>query len=75
MAEQVFPVTVHQKDLGFQLKGNDSPTGYFITGKPKKPSGRLKEKDSSRILDQGVKRDDGFSRLMAAVVNDTSVYV
>ena len=31
------------------------------------------EKDSSRILDQGIKRVDGFSQLMAAVVNDTSV--
>ena len=31
------------------------------------------EKDSSRMLEQGIKRDDGFSRLMAAVVNDTAV--
>ncbi len=29
--------------------------------------------DSSRLLDQGIKREDGFSSLMAAVVNDTSV--
>ncbi len=29
--------------------------------------------DSNRILEMGVKRDDGFSKLMASVVNDTSV--
>jgi hypothetical protein len=29
--------------------------------------------DSNRILEQGVKREDGFSKLMAAVVNDSSV--
>ena len=31
------------------------------------------ETDSNRMLEQGIKRDDGFSRLMAAVVNDTAV--
>src|SRR6202035_306723 len=30
-------------------------------------------RDSSRILDMGVKREDGFSQLMASVVNDSSV--
>ena len=46
---------------------------FCITGKQKKSFARLYEKDSSRMLEQGIKRDDGFSRLMAAVVNDTSV--
>jgi hypothetical protein len=72
IAEQIFPVVVHQKDLGFQLKGNDS-TWVLFNWQTKQTIHAVNEQDSSRILEQGVKREDGFSRLMAAVVNDTSV--
>jgi hypothetical protein len=72
LAEQVFPVTIHQKDLGFQLRGNDS-TWVLYNWQTKETIRPVNEKDSSRILDQGVRREDGFSKLMAAVVNDTSV--
>jgi hypothetical protein len=72
LAEQVFPVTIHQKDLGFQLRGNDS-TWVLYNWQTRETIGPVNEKDSSRILDQGVRREDGFSKLMAAVVNDTSV--
>jgi hypothetical protein len=72
MAEQVFTVAVHRKDLGFQLKGNDSSIVLF-NWQTKEVIHPVYEKDSSRRLDQGTKRDDGFSRLMAAVVNDTAV--
>lgn len=70
--EQVFPVKVHQKDLGFQLKGADS-SWVLYNWQTKETIHTLKEIDSSRLLEQGVKREDGFSRLMAAVVNDSSV--
>jgi hypothetical protein len=68
----IFPVPVHGRDQGFLLKGGDSAWVLynwqtFETIVP------VKELDSSRILDKGVKRQDGFSRLMAGVVNDSSV--
>ena len=72
LAEQIFPVTVRQKDLGFQLKEIDS-TWELYNWQTKETIHPVKEKDSSRMLDQGVKKEDGFSRLMAAVVNDTTV--
>ena len=68
----IFPVLVHQRDLGFQLKGNDADWVLF-NWQTKETIHPVKELDSSRILDQGVKRQDGFSRLMAGVVNDSSV--
>jgi Domain of unknown function (DUF4476) len=72
MAERVFTVAVHRKDLGFQLKGNDSSMVLF-NWQTKEIIRPVYETDSSRMLAQGIKRDDGFSRLMAAVVNDTAV--
>src|ERR1700750_928400 len=72
MAERVFTVAVHRKDLGFQLKGNDSSMVLF-NWQTKEIIRPVLETDSSRMLAQGTKRDDGFSRLMAAVVNDTAV--
>ena len=72
MAEKVFPVTVRHKDQGFQLKGNEADWVLY-NWQTRETIQPLKEKDSSRILNQGVKRENGFSILMAAVVNDTSV--
>ena len=72
ITEQIFTVAVHRKDLGFQLKGNDSSIVLF-NWQTKDIIRPVHEKDSSRMLEQGIKRDDGFSRLMAAVVNDTAV--
>src|SRR5450432_1622097 len=70
--ELVFPVVIHQKDQGFQLKENDS-VWVLYNWQTKETIHPVLEKDSSRMLDQGIKRVDGFSRLMAAVVNDSSV--
>lgn len=70
--ESVFPVKVHRKDLGFQIKGGDT-TWVLYNWQTKETIRSIYERDSSRILDQGIKREDGFSRLMAAVVNDSSV--
>jgi hypothetical protein len=72
LTERVFTVAVHRKDLGFQLKGNDSSMVLF-NWQTKEIIRPVYETDSSRMLEQGIKRDDGFSRLMAAVVNDTAV--
>jgi hypothetical protein len=70
--EKIYTVAIHRKDLGFQLKGNDSSV-IFINWQSKDILRPAIEKDSSRMLEQGIKKDDGFSRLMAAVVNDTAV--
>ncbi|HEY2648607.1 MAG TPA: hypothetical protein VGI38_05420 [Puia sp.] len=72
MAEQVFTVALHRKDLGFQLKGTDSSVVLF-NWQTKEIIRPIHEKDSSRLLEQGIRRDDAFSRLMAAVVNDSAV--
>jgi hypothetical protein len=72
LAEQVFPVIIHQKDLGLQLKGADS-SWVLYNWQTKETIRPVNEPDSSRILELGVKREDGFSRLMAAVVDDSSV--
>ena len=70
--ELLFPVTVHHRDLGFQLRRSDSSWVLFNwqSGETIHPK---KEVDSNRLLDHGIKREDGFSKLMAAVVNDSSV--
>src|SRR5450755_200217 len=57
--ELVFPVAVHQKDQGLQLKGYDS-VWVLYNWQTKETIHPVIEKDSSRILDQGVKREDGF---------------
>jgi len=72
IANQTFIVVLHHKDLGFQLKGNDS-SAILYNWQTRETVHPVYEKDSSRLLEQGIKRDDGFSRLMAAVVNDTAV--
>ena len=70
--DQVFPVNMRKKDLGLQLRGADG-SWVLYNWQSKETIRPLKEVDSSRLLDQGIKREDGFSSLMAAVVNDTSV--
>jgi Domain of unknown function (DUF4476) len=72
LPDQVFPVPIHHKDLGFQLKGADG--GWVLYNWLTRETIRtVPDLDSSRILDLGVKREDGFSKLMAAVVDDSSV--
>lgn len=70
--DQVFPVELHKKDLGLQLREAGS-SWVLYNWQSRETIKPVPELDSSLLLDQGVKRDDGFSRLMASVVNDTSV--
>lgn len=72
LAEQVFPLVVKQKDQGFQLQRNDGAWVLF-NWQTKMTIHPVKDLDSSRILEMGIKREDGFSKLMAAVVDDTAV--
>ncbi len=72
LPEKSFPVVIHHKDLGFQLRGADT-SWVLYNWQTKETIHPVKDIDSSRILDRGVKREDGFSKLMAAVVADSSV--
>ncbi len=72
LPEQVFPVIIHKKDLGFQLKGADS-TWVLYNWQTRETIRPSPEFDSTRILNLGIKREDGFSKLMAAVVDDSTV--
>ena len=72
LPEQVFPVVIRKKDLGFQLKGADS-TWVLYNWQTHETIRPAIEFDSSRILNLGIKREDGFSKLMAAVVDDSTV--
>ena len=72
LPEQVFPVVMHKRDQGMLLKGSDS-TWTLYNWQSKETIRPLKNPDSTLFLEKGVRREDGFSRLMAAVVNDSSV--
>ncbi len=72
IAEQVFPIVLKQKDMGFQLQGSDS-SWVLYNWQNKTTIHPIKDQDSSRVLEMGKKKEDGFSRLMAAVVDDTAV--
>jgi len=70
--DQVFPVNMRKKDQGLQLKGSED-SWVLYNWQSRETIRPLKEVDSSRLLERGIKREDGFSSLMAAVVNDSSV--
>jgi hypothetical protein len=72
LAEQVFPVVVKQKDQGFELQGSDN-AWVLYNWQTKLSIHPVKDRDNSRVLEMGTKREDGFSKLMAAVVNDSAV--
>ena len=72
--EFVFSIKMNKKDQGFQLRnpGEKNCALYnWQTHELKKP---LPDSGASQLIPQnGVKKEDAFSRLMASVVNDTSV--
>ncbi len=75
MHERTFAVRMNKKDQGFQLKSlgeNDWALYNWQTREINKPL-QGDSSGSRALLDRGIKKDDAFSRLMAAVVNDTSV--
>ncbi len=72
LAEKVFPVAMHKKDQGMLLKAAENDWVLY-NWQSKETIRALKNPDSTLFLEKGVRREDGFSRLMAAVVNDSSV--
>lgn len=72
--EQAFLIKINKRDQGFQLRnlGNKNWTLYnWQTHEVKSPL--LDTGANQQMPERGVKKDDAFSRLMSAVVNDTSV--
>ncbi|PWT75090.1 MAG: hypothetical protein C5B59_09705 [Bacteroidetes bacterium] len=73
-SEIVFSVRVNKKDLGFQLKNEDGKGWVLYNWQTRDTKLPVRDPDSKPVFEErGVKRDDAFTRLMAAVVNDTSV--
>lgn len=72
--ERIFSIKMNKKDQGFQLK-NLGEKGWALynwqTRELKMPI--TDSALSQGIPERGIKKEDAFSRLMAAVVNDTSV--
>ena len=72
--ERIFSIRVNKKDQGFQLK-NLGEKGWALynwqTRELKMPL--MDSSLNQTIPESGTKKDDAFSRLMSAVVNDTSV--
>jgi hypothetical protein len=72
--EQLFSITIPNKDLEFQLKDQgDKGWGFYNvqTREIQMPVKKDTVVVSARL--EGVKKDDAFSRLMAGVVDDTAV--
>ena len=64
LAEKVFPVAMHKKDQGMLLKASDNDWVLY-NWQSKETIRALKNPDSTLFLEKGVRREDGFSRLMA----------
>ncbi|MBS1597588.1 MAG: DUF4476 domain-containing protein [Bacteroidetes bacterium] len=72
--EQVFSVKINKKDQGFQLKNLGEKGWALYNWQTRELKMPLTDSAFDQgIAERGIKRDDAFSRLMAAVVNDTSV--
>lgn len=74
-AEQQFNIHVSKKDQGFQLKLMDGKQWVLYNWQTHENSLPLNSSAAVGIssLTKGVRMDDAFSKLMAAVVNDTLV--
>jgi hypothetical protein len=74
-AEQQYNVRVSKKDQGFQLKLVDGKQWVLYNWQTRENSLPLGAPAASGMasLTKGVRMDDAFSKLMAAVVNDTLV--
>ena len=74
LAELQFSMSIHNKDLEFQLKDlGEKGWGLFNpqTLELKMPDEKKEAEPKNHL--EGVKKDDAFSRLMAGVVSDTAV--
>ena len=72
--EEDFSISVNKKDIGFQLK-DLGVKGWALFNSQSLEMILPNKKDSIEVKTSagGVKKDDAFSRLMAAVVGDTAV--
>jgi len=72
--EHTFSIKMNKKDLGFQLRNLGEKGWVLYNWQTRETIMPLIDTGNAQLFpEQGIKRDDAFSRLMAAVVNDTSV--
>ncbi|HTQ63884.1 MAG TPA: DUF4476 domain-containing protein [Puia sp.] len=72
--ELIFSVNMNKKDQGFQLRNPGKRDCALYNWQTHELKMALPDSGSNQLIPQnGVKKEDAFSRLMAAVVNDTSV--
>jgi hypothetical protein len=72
--DRIFSIRINKKDQGFQLKNLGEKGWALYNWQTRELKMPLVDSNLNQgIPERGVKRDDGFSRLMSAVVNDTSV--
>ena len=74
-AEEQFNIKVSKKDQGFQLKLMDGKQWVLYNWQTRENSFPLNSSSRSGVssLTKGVRMEDAFSKLMAAVVNDSLV--
>jgi hypothetical protein len=71
--EQQFIFSIHQKDQAFRLKNEDGKGWGLYDGQGQRLEAAAEAHNIGKPLFTGVKKDDPFSRLMAALVRDTAV--
>lgn len=71
--EQRFVFSVHEKDQTFRLKDENEKDWRLYDGQGQQLKMANEERVSDKTTIAGVKKDDPFSRMMAAVVRDTAV--
>lgn len=71
--EQNFLVSFNRKDLGFTLKQGDGQGWYLLNWSSGEKTEPLAGKQGETNWYGDKKKDDAFTNLMAAVVNDTAV--
>lgn len=72
--DRIFSIKMNKKDQGFQLKNLGEKGWALYNWQTRELKMPITDSSLSQgIPERGIKKDDAFSRLMAAVVNDTSV--
>lgn len=71
--DQQFSIDVNKKDLEFRLKNLGDKGWNLFNPQTLELKPANKKEDAPAAHNEGIKKDDAFSRLMAGVVSDTAV--
>jgi len=74
LREQTFSIKVNKRDQGFQLRNLRDKNWTLYNWQTHEMKSPLPDSSANQqMAERGARKDDAFSRLMSAVVNDTSV--